>query len=121
MSRDVKPWKEYGRYGSVGIELVLSIMLGYYAGHWLDGKVGGGHGWLTAIGSVVGVYAGFRAIFSAAKHMEADILRAERRERGEDPWGPPASPPRHRTRAPLPQPAKATRTRTRTGSTYERR
>ncbi|MGO8998411.1 MAG: AtpZ/AtpI family protein [Polyangiaceae bacterium] len=93
MSRDVKPWKEYGRYGSVGIELVLSIMLGYYAGHWLDGKVGGGHGWLTAIGSVVGVYAGFRAIFSAAKHMEADILRAERRERGEDPWGPPASPP----------------------------
>jgi hypothetical protein len=96
MTRPVTPWKEYGRYGSVGIELVVSIMLGYYAGHWLDGKIGGGRGWLTAFGSLLGVYAGFRAIFSAAKHMEADILRAERRERGEDPWAPivpPGTPP----------------------------
>ena len=99
MSRPVAPWKDYGRYGSVGIELVVSIVLGYYAGHWLDGKIGGGHGWLTVLGSVVGVYAGFRAIFSAAKHMSADIERAERQARGEDPWAPrspvasPPSPP----------------------------
>jgi hypothetical protein len=93
MSRQITPWKEYGRYGSVGIELVVSIMLGYYAGHWADGKIGGGRGWLTAFGSIVGVYAGFHAIFSAAKHMTADIERAERRERGDDPWAPPHSPP----------------------------
>jgi F0F1-type ATP synthase assembly protein I len=92
MSRPVTPWKDYGRYGSVGIELVVSVVLGYYAGHWLDGKWGGGRGWLTAIGSIVGVYAGFRAIFSAASHMQADIERAERRERGEDPWAPPSPP-----------------------------
>jgi ATP synthase protein I len=92
MTRPITPWKDYGRYGSVGIELVVSIMLGYYAGHWLDGKVGGGHGWFTAIGSIVGVYAGFRAIFSAAKHMQADIERMERLERGEDPWAPPPPP-----------------------------
>jgi ATP synthase protein I len=91
MSRRVTPWKEYGRYGSVGIELVLSMVLGYLGGHWLDGKIGGGRGWFTIIGSVVGIYAGFHAIFAAAKHMTADIERAERRERGEDPWGP--SPP----------------------------
>jgi hypothetical protein len=92
MSRPVTPWKDYGRYGSVGIELVVSVVLGYYAGHWLDGKWGGGRGWLTAIGSIVGVYAGFRAIFSAASHMQADIERAERLERGEDPWAPPSPP-----------------------------
>jgi hypothetical protein len=90
--RPLTPWQDYGRYGSVGVELVASIMFGYYAGHWADGKIGGGRGWLTALGSVVGVYAGFRAIFSAAKHMTADIERAERWERGEDPWAPPHSP-----------------------------
>jgi hypothetical protein len=92
MKRTVKPWKEYGRYGSVGIELVLSIMLGWYAGHWLDGRIAGGHGWLTALGFVFGVYAGFRALFAAAAHMQKDIERAERRERGEDPWSAPPSP-----------------------------
>ncbi len=86
MKRTVKPWREYGRYGSVGIELVLSIMLGWYAGHWLDGKIAGGHGWLTAIGFLVGVYAGFRALFMAASNMQRDIERTERRERGDDPW-----------------------------------
>jgi ATP synthase protein I len=92
MSRPVAPWKEYGRYGSVGIELVVSIVLGYWAGNWLDGKFGGGRGWLTVLGSAIGVYAGFRAIFSAAKHMTADIERAERRDRGEDPWAKPPAP-----------------------------
>ena len=81
-----KPWTAYGRYGSVGIELVLSIMLGWYGGHWLDGRIGGGHGYLTATGFLIGVYAGFRALFAVAKKMEKDIERAERKERGEDPW-----------------------------------
>ncbi len=93
MSRSGTSLKAYGRYGSVGIELVASIMLGYYAGHWLDGRFGGGRGWMTGIGSLLGVYAGFRAIFSVAKHMAADIEREERLERGEDPWSPPPSPP----------------------------
>jgi ATP synthase protein I len=95
MKRTVKPWREYGRYGSVGIELVLSIMLGWYVGHWLDGKIAGGHGWLTAAGFVIRVYAGFRALFMAASYMQRDIERAERRERGEDPWDDedPPSPP----------------------------
>jgi ATP synthase protein I len=106
MKRTVKPWREYGRYGSVGIELVLSIMLGWYVGHWLDGKIAGGHGWLTATGFVLGVYAGFRALFMAASYMQQDIERAERRERGDDPWGDGSdsdvpSPPGH-SRPPSP-------------------
>jgi len=85
-AKNPKPWREYGRYGSVGIELVLSIMLGYWGGHWLDGKVGGGKGYLSALGFLIGVYAGFRALFEVAKKMERDIERQERQERGEDPW-----------------------------------
>jgi hypothetical protein len=90
--RQPKPFKEFGRYGSVGIELVLSIMLGLFGGQWADERWGGGHGWLTALGAIVGTYAGFRALFVAASHMQKDVERAERRDRGEDPWqnDPPA-------------------------------
>ena len=85
-----KPWREYGRYGSVGIELVVSIMLGYYGGHWLDGKIGGGHGWITGFGALAGTYAGFRSLFATAALMQKDIERAERQARGEDPWASPS-------------------------------
>jgi hypothetical protein len=81
----VVPFKEYGRYGSVGLELLLSMALGYYGGRWIDARVGG-HGWITLVGFLAGVAVGFRAIFQAGKAMQRDIERAERRDRGEDPW-----------------------------------
>jgi len=84
--RPPKPWKAYGRYGSIGIELVLSILLGYYGGLWLDGKIGGGHGYITGLGFLIGVYAGFRSLFVVAKKMQRDIEEEEMKERGEDPW-----------------------------------
>ncbi len=79
------PLREYGRYGSVGIELVLSIAIGFYGGRWIDERVGG-HGWITLAGFLGGVYAGFRALYRASKFMMRDIERAERKDRGEDPW-----------------------------------
>jgi len=81
-------WKAYGRYGSVGFELVVSMIVGYLFGKWLDDKVGGG-GWITGIFSVAGVYAGFRAIFKAANQMTADIEKEEKLDRGESPWKVP--------------------------------
>jgi ATP synthase protein I len=86
MNKSPKPWREYGRYGSVGIELVLCMMLGYYAGRWADGKIGGGHGWLTALGFLIGVYAGFRSLFVAAAKIQKDVERQEKQARGDDPW-----------------------------------
>ena len=74
------PWKQYGRYGSVGIELLASMALGYYGGRWLDHKLGT-HGWLTWIGFAVGIYAGFRSLFMTAKKMQRDIEAEERAER----------------------------------------
>jgi hypothetical protein len=92
MARQVKPYKDFGRYGSVGIELVLSILLGWWVGQKLDPKFGGGHGYITGAGFLLGVYAGFRALFVTAAHMQKDIERAERQERGEDPWTRPPFP-----------------------------
>lgn len=79
-----KGMKSYGRYGSVGFELLLSIAVGYYIGHWLDGKYG--WRWGGIIGFVLGCYAGFSALFKTAKKMQKDIERDEALERGEDPW-----------------------------------
>ncbi len=83
-----RPWKAYGRYGSVGIELVASIVIGVFGGRWLDDRFAGGRGWVTILGLVVGVYAGFRQVFRAAKQMERDAERADREEAAERAaWG----------------------------------
>ncbi len=70
-------WKAYGRYSTVGLELVLSMVLGWALGHWLDGKFFGAHGYATATGSIVGVYAGFRALWKAAKMMRLEADRED--------------------------------------------
>ena len=70
--------KQYGRYGTVGIELILSMILGYLGGRWLDGKLG--THWITWVGAAVGVYAGFRALFLTARKMQRDIEADERDE-----------------------------------------
>lgn len=78
-------WKAYGRYGSVGFELVVSMIVGYVFGKWLDEKVGGG-GWVTGLFSIAGVYAGFRSLFKASKDMQRDVEKQEKLDRGESPW-----------------------------------
>jgi ATP synthase protein I len=78
-------WKGLGSYGTVGLELVLSILFGFWAGSWLDKRLGT-HGWLTLIGFGFGVAAGFRSLYEAAKKMrretEADDERERRRRHG---------------------------------------
>jgi hypothetical protein len=70
-----KGLKNFGRYGSIGLELLLSIAVGYYLGHWI-----------AFVGFILGCYAGFRALFRIAKQMQLDVERDEKLERGEDPW-----------------------------------
>lgn len=79
-----KGMKSFGRYGAVGFELLASIAVGYYIGHWLDGKFG--THWIAFVGFLLGCYAGFSALFRTAKQMQRDIEREEQLERGEDPW-----------------------------------
>jgi F0F1-type ATP synthase assembly protein I len=79
-----KGLKSYGRYGAVGIELLASIAVGYYVGHWLDGKFG--THWIALVGFLLGCYAGFRALFVVAGQMQRDIEREEKLEQGGDPW-----------------------------------
>lgn len=80
----MKGMKAVGRYGGLGFELLGSIAIGYYGGLWLDKKAG--THWIAFVGFLLGCYAGFRALFKAAKRMQRDIELEERLGRGEDPW-----------------------------------
>jgi hypothetical protein len=75
-----------GRYGSVGIEFVLTILILAGLGHWLDGRYGSGHGWGTAIGFALGVAVAFRNLIRTASQMQRDIERAEAKDPGGSRW-----------------------------------
>jgi ATP synthase protein I len=85
--------KGLGDYGTVGLELVISILVGFLGGRWLDGKLGT-HGWLTLIGLLFGTVAGFRSLYRAAVKMRKETEAEDERERrarhgheGEPPSG----------------------------------
>jgi hypothetical protein len=72
-----KPWKELGRYGGVGIELVLAILILAGLGHWLDQRYFHGQSWGMYTGFLLGVAVGVRNLVRAASHMQRDIEQAE--------------------------------------------
>jgi ATP synthase protein I len=58
-------------YSTVGLELVLSVLFGFFGGRWLDGKFGTDPA-LALVGLVFGAAAGFRSLFRAARRMTDD-------------------------------------------------
>ena len=52
--------------GAVGIEMGLSVVIGYFGGKWLDEKLGT-DGWLMWIGLAFGIVAGFRGLYRVVK------------------------------------------------------
>jgi hypothetical protein len=81
-----KPWNELGRYGGVGIELVLAIVILGSAGHWLDRRYGVGHDWGMLIGFLLGVAVGVRTLARTAQRMQRDVERAEARDPEASRW-----------------------------------
>jgi ATP synthase protein I len=73
-------WRGVGRYSTVGLEFALSVLIGLFAGRWLDQKLGTG-GWLTVIGLGFGVAAGYRTIYRALKQANQEAEKQEREER----------------------------------------
>ncbi len=65
---------------SIGIELVVSVVLGLLAGAWLDRRFGTGP-WLTLLGIVIGSAAGFRSLL---KYTQRAAARQEREDAAEE-------------------------------------
>ena len=76
-------WKDIGRYGGVGIELVLAILILAGIGHWFDLRYGSGRSWGMTIGFLLGVAVGVRNLVRVAQQMQKDIEKAE----AQDPEG----------------------------------
>jgi ATP synthase protein I len=73
-------WKALGSYGTLGLEVALSVMVGLLGGQWLDKKLGTG-GWLTWIGLAYGLAAAGRAIYRALRKSNREAEELERQER----------------------------------------
>ena len=75
-------WKGVGRYGTVGLELVLSVIVGLFAGQFLDRRF---HTtpWLMLLGLGYGIAAGVRGLYRAAQRATREADEFERREREE--------------------------------------
>lgn len=61
-------------YATLGLNLVLSIVLGFGAGYWLDGQFGTTP-YLSLVGFGFGIAAAIRFIYRAAARMQRDTAR----------------------------------------------
>ncbi len=68
-----KQWKLVGRVGAIGIQFVISIMIGYAGGSWLDRHLPT-RPWMTLVGVLLGVAAGFKSLYDIAKSTDLDKL-----------------------------------------------
>jgi F0F1-type ATP synthase assembly protein I len=73
-------WKALGSYGTLGLEVALSVVVGLFGGQWLDKRFQTG-GWLTWIGFAYGLAAAGRAIYRAMRKSTLEAEEAERRDR----------------------------------------
>jgi F0F1-type ATP synthase assembly protein I len=72
-------WRGVGSYGTLGLEIVLSICVGFFGGRWLDGRFGT-EPWLSILGFVFGVGAAIKAVMRAMREMAAEAAREEREQ-----------------------------------------
>lgn len=71
-------------YASIGIEMGLSVFIGYLIGSWLDERFGSSR--FTLIFLLLGVAAGFRSLFRLARQAHAEAQEEdEPDEREEQP------------------------------------
>ena len=73
-------WKGVGRYGTVGLEFAVSVLLGLWLGHWLDQRYHA-HGILTLVGLAYGFAAGARLVWRALKRANREAEAEEQAER----------------------------------------
>jgi len=66
-----------GELSTVGFTLVFAILIGYFGGKWIGGKLGSSF-WGSIIGFMIGVAAGFKELFRTAmkyiRQMEKEDL-----------------------------------------------
>ena len=74
-SQGTRLWKSFS-YASVGIEMAVATLIGWGFGFWLDRKLGT-YPVLMLIFLLLGVTAGFRGLFRAARQAKRDAAESQ--------------------------------------------
>jgi ATP synthase protein I len=64
-----KQLRQLGRLSTIGIEIALSVVFGILGGRWLDSKLNTSP-YLTVLGMVLGVAAGFRSLYRTTRQEQ---------------------------------------------------
>ena len=67
-----------GGWSTLGLEIVLCVLFGFFGGRWLDGHLGTDP-WLQALGFLFGCGAAGKAVHRSMKEMQEVTEREERR------------------------------------------
>jgi len=70
-------YKAVGSWGTLGLEIVLSVMIGFFGGRWLDAKLGT-EPWISLVGFFFGCAAAGKAIHRTWQEMQVVTAREER-------------------------------------------
>jgi ATP synthase protein I len=75
-----REYKAIGSFGTLGLEVVLCMLFGFFAGYWIDGKLDT-RPYLSVLGLTFGIGAAIKSILRAVREMRA-VTEKEEREQG---------------------------------------
>lgn len=78
-------WFQLADVGSVGLEMGISVAIGYFGGRWLERHVTFWSPWTTYIGLAVGFGAATLAIVRTVRKYLAQLRAEEAAEARQDP------------------------------------
>lgn len=76
----VDDWRGVGSFGTIGLEIVLCIVFGFFGGRWIDAKFGTAP-YGAGVGFVFGLAAAIKSVMRAHAEMQA-LAAKEEREQG---------------------------------------
>ncbi len=70
-------YRAIGSWGTLGLDIVLCVMVGFFGGRWLDARFGT-EPWISVVGFFFGCGAAGRSIHRTWKEMTVVAAREER-------------------------------------------